>query len=123
DVCSSDLIGVSYAVIMATAIIPAALYFTGIFIGTHFEAKKLGIFGLPKDQLPSLKEQMIRYGYMLIPLIVIIGTVMIGFTTQRAAIYGILTAYLVSLIRKESRLSFKKTLYVFEQCEREVLPV
>lgn len=118
-----EYIGVSYAVIMATAIIPAVLYFTGIFIGTHFEAKKLGIFGLPKDQLPSLKEQMIRYGYMLIPLVVIIGTVMIGFTTQRAAIYGILAAYLVSLIRKESRLSFKKTLYVFEQGARVALPV
>src|SRR5699024_321229 len=118
-----EYIGVSYAVIMATAIIPAVLYFTGIFIGTHFEAKKLGIFVLPKHKLPSLKEQMVRYGYMLLPLIIIIGTVMIGFTTQRAAIYGIITAYLVSLIRKESRLSFKKTLYVFEQGARVALPV
>src|SRR5690625_1880462 len=118
-----EYLGVSYAVIMATAVIPAILYFTGIFIGTHFEAKRLGIFGLPKSQLPSLKEQMIRYGYMLLPLFVIIATVMIGFTPQRAAIYGILSAYLVSLIRKESRRSIKKTIYVFEQGARVALPV
>src|SRR5699024_6993720 len=118
-----EYIGVSYAVIMATAIIPAALYFTGIFIGTHFEAKKLGIFGLPKSQLPSLKEQMTRYGYMLLPLIIIIGTVMIGFTTQRAAIMGIAAAYIVSLFRKETRMGFKKILHVLEQGARVALPV
>src|SRR5690625_7575425 len=48
---------------------------------------------------------------------------MIGFTHQRAAIYGILSAYLVSLIRKESRLSIRKTIYVFEQGARVALPV
>src|SRR5690625_3258899 len=118
-----EYLGVSYAVIMATAVIPAALYVTGIFIGTHFEAKRLGILGLPKSQLPNLKEQMMKYGYMLLPLIIIIGTVMIGYTPQRAANMGILTAYLVSLVRKESRLSFKKTIYVLEQGARVVLPV
>src|SRR5690625_1729832 len=116
-------LGVSYGVIMATAVIPAILYFTGIFIGTHFEAKKLGIVGLPKSQLPDIREQMIRYGYMLVPLFVIIGTVMIGYTPQRAAIYGIIAAYIVSLVRKESRMSLRKTIYVFEQGARVALPV
>lgn len=118
-----EYLGVSYGAIMAAALIPAILYFTGIFIGTHFEAKKLGILGLPKEKLPVLREQMLRYGYMLIPLFVIIGTVMIGYTPQRAAIYGIIAAYLVSLVRKESRMSIKKTIYVLEQGARVALPV
>src|SRR5690625_286298 len=118
-----EYLGVSYGDIMATAVIPAILYFTGIFIGTHFEAKKLGIVGLPKSQLPDLREQMLRYGYMLLPLFVIIGAVMIGYTPQRAAIYGIVAAYVVSLVRKESRMSFRKTIYVFEQGARVALPV
>ncbi len=50
-----EYLGVSYATIMFAALIPAILYFTGIFIGTHFEAKKLKIFGLPKSELPVLK--------------------------------------------------------------------
>ncbi len=118
-----EYLGVSYGAIMIAAAIPAVLYFTGIFIGTHFEAKRLGILGLPPEKLPKLKEQMLRYGYMLLPLFVIIGTVMVGFTPQRAAIYGIIAAYLVSLVRKESRMSFRKTIYVLEQGARVALPV
>ena len=118
-----EYLGVDYSTIMLAAVIPALLYFTGIFIGTHFEAKKLGIFGLPKSQLPDLKEQMVRYGYMLLPVFIIVGTIMIGFTPQRAAILGILSAYLVSFIRKESRLSIKKTFMVLEQGARVALPV
>src|SRR5690625_5052949 len=118
-----EYLGVSYGAIMLAAVVPAILYFTGIFIGTHFEAKRLGILGLPASELPKLKEQMLRYGYMLIPLFVIIGTVMAGYTPQRAAIYGILASYLVSLIRKESRMSLRKTIYVFEQGARVALPV
>lgn len=118
-----EYLGVSYSVIMLSAVVPAILYFTGIFIGTHFEAKKLGIVGLPKSELPNFKRLMLRYGYMLIPLIVIIGTVMYGYTPQRAAIYGIISALLVSFVRKESRLSIRKFIEVLEQGARVALPV
>ncbi|GGE71467.1 TRAP transporter 4TM/12TM fusion protein [Paenalcaligenes hominis] len=118
-----EYLGVSYAVIMAAAVIPATLYFLGIFIGTHFEAKRLGILGLPKSELPDIGQQMKQYGYMLLPLIVIITTVMIGYTPQRAVIYGIATAFLVSYVRKETRLGFKKFFYVLEQGARVALPV
>ena len=118
-----DYVGVSYSVIMLSALIPAILYFTGIFIGTHFEAKRLNILGLPKSQLPNFKTLMLKNGFMLLPLILIIGTVMIGYTPQRAAIIGIATAYLVSLIRKDTRLSFRKLIDVFEQGARVALPV
>ena len=118
-----DYIGVAYSVIMLSALIPALLYFTGIFIGTHFEAKKMKILGLPKSELPSFKKLMIKNGFMLLPLVLIIGTVMSGYTPQRAAIIGILTAFLVSLVRKETRLSFRGIIEVFEQGARVALPV
>jgi len=66
---------------------------------------------------------MLRNGYMLIPLIIIIGTILSGFTPQRAAIYGILSAFLVSLVRQETRLNLRKTIEVFEQGARIALPV
>src|SRR5690625_2177471 len=118
-----EYLGVSYGVIMATAVIPAILYFTGIFIGTHFEAKKLGILGLPTSELPNVKHLMKQYGYMLLPLIVIVGTVMIGYTPQRAAILGIATAFVVSLVRSETRMGLRKMIYVLEQGARVALPV
>lgn len=118
-----EYLGVSYGTIMLAALIPAILYFTGIFIGTHFEAKRLKIFGIPKDKLPIFKDLMLRNGYMLIPLFVIIGTVMIGYTPQRAALFGILSAFIVSYIRKESRMKFREVIEVFEQGARVALPV
>src|SRR5699024_8061090 len=98
------------------------LYFAGIFIGTHFEAKNLGIVWLPKEQLPGFKNLMKRNGYLLIPLVIIIGTIVIGFTPQRSALMGIVSAYLLSFIRKETRLSFKDTINVLEQGARVALP-
>ncbi|MFS0575610.1 TRAP transporter permease [Sporosarcina sp. 179-K 3D1 HS] len=118
-----EYLGVSYAVIMLAAVVPAILYFTGIFIGTHFEAKRLKIYGLPKAELPVLKTLMVQNGYMLIPLFVIIGTIMSGFTPQRAALFGILSAYFVSLVRKESRMSLRDIINVLEQGARVALPV
>ena len=118
-----EILGVSYGAIMLAAIIPATLYFTGIFIGTHFEAKKLKIYGLPKSQLPSFRKLMKRNWFMLLPLLVIMGTIMYGFTPQRAALFGIIAAFLVSLVRKETRMSFRKTMYVLEQGTRVALPV
>ncbi|MEK4085925.1 TRAP transporter permease [Psychrobacillus sp. FSL K6-1415] len=118
-----EYLGVSYGTIMLAALIPAILYFTGIFIGTHFEAKKLKIHGLPKSQLPSFRKLMKKNWFMLLPLIVIIGTIMYGFTPQRAALFGIITAFLVSLVRQETRMSFRKTINVLEQGTRVALPV
>ena len=118
-----EYLGVSYGTIMLAALIPAILYFTGIFIGTHFEAKKLKIHGLPKSQLPSFRKLMKKNWFMLLPLIVIIATIMYGFTPQRAALFGIIAAFLVSLVRKETRMSFRKTVHVLEQGTRVALPV
>src|SRR5699024_852730 len=60
-----EYLGVQYSTIMLAAAIPAILYFTGIFIGTHFEAKKLGILGLPKSELPVFRSLFLKYGYLL----------------------------------------------------------
>src|SRR5699024_5350387 len=62
-----EYLGVPYSTIMLAALVPAILYFAGIFIGTHFEAKKLGIVVLPKEHYPAFKNLMKRNGYLLIP--------------------------------------------------------
>src|SRR5690625_2752461 len=118
-----EYLGVDYGTIMLAALIPAILYFSGIFIGTHYEAKKMGIVGLPKADLPSFKRLILKDGYMIMPIFVIIGTIMIGFTPQRAALMGILTAFILSLLRKDTRMGFRKIIYVLEQGARVALPV
>lgn len=118
-----DYLGVEFSSIMIAAAIPAMLYFSGIFIGTHFEAKKLGILGLPQSQLPSLKKLMIKNGYMLLPIIIIIVIILQGFTAQRAALMGIITAFTITMIRKETRMNLKKFIKVLEEGARVALPV
>lgn len=118
-----EYVGVSYREIMFSALIPALLYFAGIFIGVHFEAKRHRILGLPREQLPSKRQLMLQKGYMLLPLLVIMGTISLGFTAQRAALLGIACAFAVSLIRKETRPSLIGLLKIFEQGARVALPV
>ncbi|MFS0674171.1 TRAP transporter permease [Ornithinibacillus sp. 179-J 7C1 HS] len=118
-----EYLGVDYGVIMLAAIIPAMLYFAGIFIGTHFEAKRLRILGLPRADLPSFRKLMKKNWYMLLPLVLIVGTILTGFSPQRAALIGIISAFIVSLVRKETRLNLHGTINVLEQGARIALPV
>ncbi|MBU9721847.1 MULTISPECIES: TRAP transporter permease [Bacillaceae] len=114
--------GISYSDIVIIGIIPAILYFSGVFMGTHFEAKRHGIHGLPKDQLPTLKGLLKRVD-LLLPLVAIVFMLVSGFTATTAALYGIGTAFLVSFFRKDTRMSFKDMINALEQGARVALPV
>ncbi|MUK89047.1 TRAP transporter fused permease subunit [Ornithinibacillus sp. L9] len=118
-----EYLGVDYGTVMLAAVVPAILYFSGIFIGTHFEAKRLRIHGLPKSELPSFRKLMVKNGFMLLPLFIIVGTILVGYTPQRAALMGIISAFIISFIRKETRMGFRKIIDVFEQGARVALPV
>ncbi|WP_096198955.1 TRAP transporter permease [Bacillus sp. FJAT-45350] len=118
----AEYTGIPYSEIIIIALIPALLYFSGVFMGTHFEAKKMGIKGLPKDQLPSFKGLIKRMDLML-PLIVIVGMLLSGFTATYAALWGIAAAFLVSLLRKDTRMGIRDMVDALEQGARVALPV
>src|SRR5690606_4239640 len=83
--------------IALAATIPAVLYFAGIFIAVHLESKRVGILGLPADQIPRLKEVMLQRGYLLLPLLAIIGVLVMGQSPITAALIAILVAVTVGL--------------------------
>ncbi|PSL50957.1 TRAP transporter 4TM/12TM fusion protein [Salsuginibacillus halophilus] len=118
----ADYTGVPYSEIIIIALIPAFLYFSGVFMGTHFQAKKQGIHGLPKSELPSLKSIGKRLD-LLAPLVVIIGLLLNGFTPTYAALYGILTSFIVSLFREDTRMNIPKMIVTLEKAARTALPV
>lgn len=91
----AESLGLPYITIVKAAIVPAILYFTGIFITVHLEAKKLGLKGLPKDQLPRFMPLLLRKGYMTLPLVVIIYFLCAGKTAVFAALMGIIACVLV----------------------------
>lgn len=77
----ADYVGVPYSNIIVRAILPAFLYFTGIFIAVHLEAKKLGLVGISKENLPKVKN-LIKHTYLLIPLIILVYLVSSGSRTM-----------------------------------------
>lgn len=94
----AESLGMPYITIVKAAIIPALLYFTGIFITVHLEAKKLGLKGMPKNELPKFLPLFLRKGYMVLPLLVIIVFLCMGRTAVYAALMGIVSALLIGIV-------------------------
>ena len=94
----ADIIGVPYSDILVRAIFPAVLYFTGIFIAVHLEAKKYGLTGIPAEKLPKFSK-LVKKIYLLAPLVLLViwvsGNKM---TMQRAAAYSILVAIIAGVV-------------------------
>jgi len=94
----AESLGLPYVTIVKAAVIPAILYFTGIFITVHLEAKKLGLKGLPKSQLPKAGPLLLKKGYMILPLIVIIVFLCAGKTAVFAAMMGIYACLAIGVV-------------------------
>ena len=106
----ADYVQIPYSNIALKAILPAVLYFTGIFIAVHLEAKKNNLRGLSKDELPRFKP-LLKKLYLLLPLVLLVYLVS---TSTRSIAYAaaiaIVVSILVSLINKDNRLTFKRFL-------------
>ena len=96
----ADITGISYSTIAIAAILPAVLYFAGIFLMVHFEAKRCGLEGLPKEAIPNFFKLVVSNGYLLIPVVVLV-ICMNHFSSGMAASIAIMTAMIVSLFDKE----------------------
>ena len=104
----ADYVGVPYSNIVVRAILPAILYFAGVFITVHLEAKKEGLRGLTKDELPRLLP-LLKKSYLLLPLIILIYLVGTSQKSiQYAAAIAIVIAIVVSLFNKENRITPKR---------------
>ena len=119
----ADFIGVPYSDIIGRAILPAVLYFGGIFISVHLEAKKLGLSGIPKEELPKFSK-LIRKAYLLIPLVALVVWVSGNYMTmQKAASLAILLSIGVSLLDKENRITPSKILDALESGGKSAITV
>ncbi|MBA9028445.1 MULTISPECIES: TRAP transporter permease [Bacillaceae] len=114
--------GITYWEIAKAAAIPALLYFTGIWIMTHFEAKRLGLRGLTDEEMPNRKEVLSKI-YLLLPILAVIVLLMSGMSVIRAALWSIVITVGVSAIRKETRISVKDAIEALVDGARTALGV
>ena len=100
----AEYCGVPYSDIVVRAILPAFLYFGGIFMMVHFRAKRLGLKGLPREELPKAKD-LVKKIYLLIPLIALVYMIISGYTMAYSAVIATALAIAVSMVSKENRMS------------------
>ena len=119
----AEYIGIPYAEVAVKAILPAVLYFTGIFIAVHLEAKKLGLKGIPKEELPRIGG-LLKQVYLLIPLILLVWLVSSNTRTiQTAAALSIVAAIVVGALNPRNRITPMKVLEALESGARGAITV
>ncbi|MGO1468856.1 MAG: TRAP transporter permease [Tissierella sp.] len=114
----ADFTGIAYLNIVAAAAIPAALYYFAVGTMVHLEASKLGLKGLPKEELPDFKKTILSEGYLLLPVVWIVTMLVMQFTPTLAAFTAIIMsaviAFAASLIKKNNSFGIKSVFAAFE---------
>jgi TRAP transporter 4TM/12TM fusion protein len=99
----AEFLAVSYGQVVIWAIIPAVLYYVACFSAVHFEAKRRGLMGLPRSELPRLGQVMRERGHLFIPVLTILVVMYSGYSAPMAALFGTLACFPVAALRKSTR--------------------
>ena len=119
----AEFIGVPYFDVVKAAAIPAVLYYTGVWIGVHLEAKKNGLKGIPRNELPKFSELFVERGHLALPLAGIIYLLIAGYSPTRAALAAIVLAIFASFLRKSTRMKPMEIIEGLEKGAKGVLGV
>jgi TRAP transporter 4TM/12TM fusion protein len=102
----AEFLGVSYLTVAGFAILPALLYYLAVFMAVHFEARRIGLVGLPKADLPRLREVMVERGHLFLPLVVIVVVLLAGYSAAFSALCGIGSVIPTTWLRASTRGTF-----------------
>ena len=104
----AEFLDVRYSVVIAAALVPAFLYYLGLMMSVHFEARKLGLSGVREEHIPSAKEVLRNGWHLMIPLVVLITVMVIGKSPLYAATVAIPVTVASSWIRKDTRMTWDR---------------
>lgn len=119
----AEFLGISYTVVLKAAIIPAFLYYAGLIMAVHFEAKRLGLKGIVKENIPDGLKVIKEKGYLLLPLFTLLIIMFLGYTPLYAAIFSIFAAVICSWFRKETRMYLKDIVLACEEGAKAAVSV
>lgn len=100
----AEYTGLAYRDIAIAALLPAILYYVGLFAQVHFCSLRLGLTGLPEDQIPTLKDTLKKGGLFLVPLAVLVVSLLLGYSPTSVAVWGAISVIAVAALRKDTRL-------------------
>ena len=101
----AEMLGIPYLTVIQAALIPALMYYLALWVMLDLEARKKNLSGIPKDQLPNVKEVILKRGHLLIPIVFVIAMLITGRTPLFCAFWGVISVVVLSSLHKETRLS------------------
>ena len=121
----AEFLGVGYGQVIVWAVIPAILYYVACFCAVHFEAKRRGLVGVPRSELPRLTNVLRERGHLFIPVLVILAVMYGGYSAPLSALAGTLACFPVALLRKSTRgyVTFTNIVEAMVDGARNALPV
>jgi TRAP transporter 4TM/12TM fusion protein len=121
----AEFLAVPYATVALWALIPAILYYTAVFFAVHFEAKRRGLLGVPKSELPRLGRVIADRGHLFIPILIILLGLILGYSAPLCALVGALVCLPMALLRRATRagIHWKSVLQALEDGARNTLSV
>ena len=121
----AEFLAVSYFQVAIWAIIPAILYYVAVFFAVHFEAKRHGLLGVPKAELPRLGRVMRERGHLFVPIVIVFVGLIAGYSAPLCALVATLTCLPVALLRKTTRegITWRSAFDTLEEGAKNTLPV
>jgi len=119
----AETTGVSYGTIALAAVLPALLYYLGVISQVHFRAGRDNLKGLPKSDLPRVKEVLKQRGHLLIPIVALVIFLFQSIPVSYAAVYTIILTIIVANLRKTTRMGIKQILEAFADGAKQSLSV
>lgn len=119
----AEYIGIKYGELCVSAFIPAMLYYIALFFIIDLLSIKKGLTGLPREQLPVMKQAVLAGGHLFIPIAVLIISLVNGFSSMKSVFYSILVLILIAQTRRETRMTLKNLIEAIQQGIQSAVPV
>lgn len=105
----AEILGITYWQVCIYSFLPAVLYYIGIAANVVFESRKLGLSALPPDKIPSLKKTLMSGWQFLLPIVILVYFLaVLGYSAQRSCLYATVALVVVSMFRRETRLTWPR---------------
>lgn len=119
----AEFLNLSYTYVALAAVTPALLYYIGLLLAVHFEAKRLGLSGIARGNIPDALSVIKKQGHLVLPLVSLIGLMFTGFTPLYAAVISIFITVAASWLRKETRMKGDKIIAAVIEGARSAVSV
>ncbi|MEJ8548674.1 TRAP transporter fused permease subunit [Brevibacillus borstelensis] len=119
----AETLGVPYVTIAIAALIPAIMYYFGLLVQVHLRAERDNLQGLTKEELPKIKDVLKERGHLLLPLILLVVLLMMGYTPTLVAVATIIATIVIAALRPSNRMGFRDVLQALEAGVRDTLGV